>query len=126
MSDISYFRATSWNWPQRRGVCSSEFVVQMSNELQIKTVLKKLMNENGESLMTLSKATGVPKSTISEWLGNRSPNPVQAVKVASHLNVSLHYLLFGEDDAQEPFQKIMKEDFFKGTFEISVKRIKVK
>lgn len=84
------------------------------------------MKENTETLVSLSKATGVPKSTISEWLGNRSPNPVQAVKIANHLGVSLHYLLFGEDDAQEPFQKIMKEDFFKGTFEISVKRIKVK
>lgn len=84
------------------------------------------MKENDESLMTLSKATGVPKSTISEWLGNRTPNPLQAVKVANHLNVSLHYLLFGEDDPQEAIQKIMKEDFFKGTFEISIKRVKVK
>lgn len=51
--------------------------------------------------------------------------PVQEVKVANALGVSLHYLLFGEDDAQEAFQKIMKEDFFKGTFEISIKRVKV-
>ena len=98
----------------------------MTNDLKINFILKKLMKVNGETLVSLSKATGVPKSTISEWLGNRTPNPVQAVKIANHLGVSLHYLLFGEDDAQEPFQKIMKEDFFKGTFEISVKRVKVK
>lgn len=84
------------------------------------------MKESGETLISLSKSTGVPKSTISEWLSNRSPNPVQAVKVANALGVSLHYLLFGEDDAQEAFQKIMKEDFFKGTFEISIKRVKVR
>lgn len=71
----------------------------MKKELRIKTILKKLMNENGETLVSISKATGVPKSTISEWLGNRSPNPVQAVKVANHLGVSLHYLLFGDDAA---------------------------
>lgn len=98
----------------------------MKSELRIKTILKKLMNENGETLVSIAKATGVPKSTISEWLSNRSPNPVQAVKVANHLGVSLHYLLFGEDDAQDPLQKIMKEDFFKGTFEISVKRVKIR
>ena len=98
----------------------------MTNDLKINFILKKLMKVNGETLVSLAKATGVPKSTISEWLGNRTPNPVQAVKIANHLGVSLHYLLFGEDDAQEPFQKIMKEDFFKGTFEISVKRVKVK
>lgn len=97
-----------------------------TNDLKINTILKRLMKENGETLISLSKSTGVPKSTISEWLGNRSPNPVQAVKVANALGVSLHYLLFGEDDAQEAFQKIMKEDFFKGTFEIAIKRVKVK
>jgi len=98
----------------------------MENELLISTVLKKLMKENGETLATISKSTGVPKSTISEWLSNRSPNPVQAVKVANHLGVSLHFLLFSQDDTQEPLQKIMREDFFKGTFEISIKRIKIK
>jgi transcriptional regulator with XRE-family HTH domain len=98
----------------------------MSNDLKVNTILKRLMKERGETLVSLSKTTGVPKSTISEWLSNRSPNPVQAVKVANALGVSLHYLLFGEDDAQEAFQKIMKEDFFKGTFEISIKRVKVK
>lgn len=99
--------------------------MKMENQLRIKSVLKRLMDERGETLATISKATGVPKSTISEWLGKRSPNPVQAVKVANYLEVSLHFLLFGEDDAQEPIQKIMTEDFFKGTFEITVKRVKV-
>jgi transcriptional regulator with XRE-family HTH domain len=98
----------------------------MAKDLKINIVLKRLMKESGETLATLAKTTGVPKSTISDWLSNRSPNPVQAVKVANQLGVSLHYLLFGEDDAQEAFQKIMKEDFFKGTFEISIKRVKVK
>lgn len=98
----------------------------MKNELRIRIILKKLMSESGETLVSISKATGVPKSTISEWLGNRSPNPVQAAQVANHLGVSLHYLLFGEDDAHDPLQKIMKEDFFKGTFEISVKRVKIR
>lgn len=98
----------------------------MENELRIKTILKKLMNEQNETLASISKAAGVPKSTISEWLGNRSPNPVQAVKVANYLGVSLHYLLFGQDDSMEPLQKILKEDLFKGTFEISIKRVKIK
>jgi transcriptional regulator with XRE-family HTH domain len=83
------------------------------------------MEKERHTLASISKATGVPKSTISEWLNNRSPNPIQAVKVANHLGVSLHFLLFGKDDSQEPIQKILKEDYFKGTFEITVKRIKV-
>lgn len=98
----------------------------MQNELKISKILKRLMNESGETLASITKTTGVPKSTISEWLANRSPNPIQAVKVANHLGVSLHYLLFGEDDSMEPLQKIMKEDFFKGTFEITIKKVKIK
>ncbi len=98
----------------------------MDNELKIKTVLKRLMKEQGETLISISKSTGVPKSTISEWLGNRTPNPTQVVRVANFLGVSMHYLLFGQDDEQDPLQKIMKEDFFKGTFEISIKKVNIK
>lgn len=94
-------------------------------DLKIGKVLKQLMDKDRHTLTSIAKATGVPKSTISEWLGNRSPNPSQAVKVANHLGISLHFLLFGKDDAQEPIQKILKEDFFKGTFEISIKRVKM-
>lgn len=96
-----------------------------SMELKIGKVLKQFMDKERHTLASISKATGVPKSTISEWLSNRSPNPTQAVKVANHLGVSLHFLLFGKDDSQEPIQKILKEDFFKGTFEISIKRVKI-
>jgi len=96
-----------------------------SVDLKIGKVLKQFMEKERHTLASISKATGVPKSTISEWLNNRTPNPSQAVKVANHLGVSLHFLLFGKDDAQEPIQKILKEDFFKGTFEITVKRVKI-
>lgn len=98
----------------------------MGDDLKIKTTLKRLMSEKSETLLSLSKSTGVPKSTISEWMANRTPNPVQASKIARHLGVSLHFLLFGEEDPQETIQQILKEDFFSGTFEINVKRIKRK
>jgi transcriptional regulator with XRE-family HTH domain len=54
----------------------------MDNELRLNQTLKRLMKERGETLASISKGTGVPKSTISEWLSNRSPNPVQAVRWA--------------------------------------------
>ncbi len=57
--------------------------------LKIGTVLKRLMTDDRHTITSISKATGVPKSTISEWLNNRAPNPVHAAKVAKHLGVSL-------------------------------------
>jgi transcriptional regulator with XRE-family HTH domain len=75
----------------------------------------------------LSKRSGVPVSTLSEWSSNREPkSPTQTRKVAAALGVSMHYLIFGEDDGQEPLQRLLKEDLFQGTFEITVKKVRMK
>lgn len=97
----------------------------MSN-LKIGSVLKKMMETERHTLASISRATGVPKSTISEWINNRAPNPVYAAKVAKHLGVSLHYLLFAAEDDEDPLHKLFKEDVFNGTFEINIKRVKIK
>lgn len=89
--------------------------------------MKELLKERGISLRELSKRSGVPVSTLSEWSSNREPkSPTQTRKVAQALGVSMHYLIFGEDDVQEPLQKLLKEDLFSGTFEISIKKVKMK
>lgn len=94
--------------------------------IKIGTTLKSLLEERRMTLKEVSKATGVPSSTLAEWQNGRAPkNPEQAQKVAKHLGVSLHYFLFGEEDTEEPLHKLMKEDFFSGTFEINIKRIKI-
>lgn len=95
-------------------------------DLKIGSVLKKMMGDERHTLTSISKATNVPKSTISEWLSNRAPNPIYAARVAKHLQVSLHFLLFGFEDAEEPLHKILKEDLFSGTFEVNIKRVNVK
>jgi transcriptional regulator with XRE-family HTH domain len=95
--------------------------------VKIAETLKLLLKERGMSLRELSKRSGVPVSTLSEWSSNREPkSPTQTRKVAEALGVSMHYLIFGEDDSQEPLQKLLKEDLFNGTFEISVKRVRIK
>lgn len=94
--------------------------------IRVGTTLKALLNAQRLTLREVSKASGVPSSTISEWLNNRSPkNPEQVRKVAKYLGVSMHYLLFGEEDSEEPLHKLLKEDVFSGTFEINIKRVKI-
>lgn len=95
----------------------------MNNELKIAAVLKQLIKEKGETLASVSTATGVPKSTISDWMTNRTPNPMQVVKVAHFFGVSLHFLLFGKEDIQTSVQRKFEEDFFSGIFEINIKRV---
>lgn len=86
--------------------------------------LKALLEKHNLSLRELSKRTGVPNSTLQEWTINRSPkNPLQVQCVAKELGVSMHYLLFGEEDQHEPIAKLLSNDVFSGTFEINIKRV---
>lgn len=95
-------------------------------ELKIGKTLAKLIKEQDMTLKTLAQNTGVSASTLSEWKSNRKPkDPTQLQKVASELGVTIHFLLFGVEDSQEPIQKILKEEFFTGTFEITLKRVKI-
>ena len=98
-----------------------------SVSIKIATNLTSLMKSKNLSLRELSKQAGIPYTTLQEWTANRTPrNPVQFQKVANVLGVTMHFLLFGKDDPQEPIQKILKDDFFSGTFEISIKKVRIK
>lgn len=95
----------------------------MIYELKIKNILRELMNQRGETLKSLSISSGVPKSTISDWMSNRTPNPIQAARVAQHLGVSLHYLLFGNEDPKNEDPTVFQKNILSGVFEIEIKRI---
>jgi transcriptional regulator with XRE-family HTH domain len=103
------------------------YTLEMADEIKIGKVLTELLKQKNLSIRQLAKNTGVPASTLSEWTSGRAPkNLVHAKNVAKTLGITTHFLLFGEEDDQEPIQKILKEELFSGTFEISVKRVKVK
>lgn len=87
--------------------------------LKIGPVLRTLIKERRVALQEISEASGVATSTLGEWTNNRAPkNPVQLHKVTSFLDVSSHYLLFGQEDREDPMTKLTKKDIFSGTFEI--------
>ncbi len=93
-------------------------------ELKIGKILTLKMKERGLSLRELSKLSGVPATTIGEWLSNRPPrNPMQMKSVADALDLSLHKLLFGVEDTHDPLQKILVTDLFSGNFQVTVKRL---
>ena len=98
----------------------------MAKKLRISETLQRLLKNNNMTLRRLSKESGIPLSSISEWKkNNRNPNAEDLAKVAEVFDCSIHYLLFGDEDPAEPIQKILKEEFFKGTFEITLKRVKL-
>ncbi len=99
----------------------------MELELKIKTTLKNIMKTRGETLTSIAKETGVPKSTVADWLAGRTPNPLQAAKIANYLEVTLYFILFGCEDRQEQKQEKKNEnigeEIISGLFEVSIKRI---
>ena len=95
-------------------------------QLKVSTVLKDLLKQKGETISSLSKATGVPKSTIGDWMASRVPNPVQAALVANHFGVGLHYFLFGVDDLKGKSTHPSYEEILNGRFEISIRRVEEK
>ena len=98
----------------------------MSKKLKINETLVKVLESRRMTMTNLSKKSGIPLSSLSEWKkNNRNPNAEDLAKVAAVLDCSIHYLLFGSEDPSEPIQKVLKEEFFKGTFEITLKRVKM-
>ena len=59
----------------------------------------KLRNEKGVKDSDVVKATGITKSTFSDWKSGRSkPKNDKLQKIADYFGVTLDYLTTGNDD----------------------------
>jgi len=99
------------------------------SQMRIGSVFKKLLEDQHISLKEVSVQTSIPYSTLHTWLQNSPPKDInKAKRLASFFGISLDHLLFGEEttahfQSEEPKIKRMKEDFFKGVFEITVRKV---
>ena len=79
---------------------------------EIGKVLSKIIKDRRLTLKEISKATGVPSTTLAEWQSNRTPkNPAQVKAVANFLGVSLHFLFFGEEDLKTEKNQFHRENW---------------
>ena len=64
--------------------------------LRLKYELKRLLELKGLRVSDLSRATGGPKQSISDWLGGASPRKMESLyRVARYLGVTIDELCFG-------------------------------
>lgn len=92
-------------------------------EVVISKTLRQLMTERRYSLTQLAKEANVATSTLNEWLSGRTPkDPIKVKRVASVLSVSLHYLLFGQEEEAAVFRANATDQKI-GEFEIVIRRI---
>lgn len=61
-------------------------------------IFEELCNSKGVKPGTVSRATGVPTSTLTNWKqGNYTPKQVNLQKIADYFNVSIDYIMGGKE-----------------------------
>lgn len=61
-------------------------------------IFEQLLQKNGITAYKVAKDTGVTQSTLSDWKRGRSkPKADSLEKIANYFNVSLKYLMSGEE-----------------------------
>ena len=69
----------------------------MINQMNFKSRLRENLRARGMTASDLSRATGIPKQSISDWLAGVTPRNFSRVKkVAEIFGVTVDELLFGE------------------------------
>lgn len=65
-------------------------------------IFVRLLEKSGKKASDVSKATGIPSSTFSDWKkGKSSPKTEKLQKIADYFGVSLEYLTTGEEKVEE-------------------------
>ena len=92
--------------------------------MKLEKTIKELCQKRGWTLARLARESGIPAQTLHNWTVGRSQvNPDQLRKLAKVLEVSIHYLMFGEADPFEtPHEEILKE-LFSGDVRVTLHRI---
>ena len=89
-----------------------------------KTLIRQKAMTRGE----LAREINVSPKTISDWLTGRTPRDLDAVKRCSEvLDVSVHYLLYGEEESSHLIEEILeKTELHTGLYEISIRKVSKK
>jgi transcriptional regulator with XRE-family HTH domain len=93
--------------------------------MEFKNVLKRLIRQRGMTTAELATALSISPKTISDWLAGAVPRDYGAVRAcARYFNVSLHFILFGEEEYSAlPTEIIEKTEIKPGKYEIIVRRV---
>lgn len=63
--------------------------------------IEELIRKKGVSYRKVAEKVGVSPATVGNWVrGDRTPDAITALKLAWYLDVSIKYLLTGEDEGR--------------------------
>jgi transcriptional regulator with XRE-family HTH domain len=85
---------------------------------------------NNLSGRQFAKDIGVNQKTVSSWLGDNGSfpsDPLVIKKIAEKFDISVHELLFGEQDPKSLLGELLnKTEVHTGLYEITIKKVNVK
>lgn len=96
----------------------------------LKDKLKELLKQQDTTAAQVSRKSGVPKNTISDWLAGNSPRDIRQVKrVADALGVTVDFLCFGgsakpQADQTKTLTQLLGQDWIEGLFEIKLRQVR--
>lgn len=94
--------------------------------MELKSILRKIIQDRGITVVAVARASKVPVQTIHGWLQGTEPKSIRQVKcVADYLGVDLDYLCFGITPNNSPDKmEVFKDEINAGIFEVVLRRVK--
>lgn len=93
--------------------------------MKLHLTLKELMKQADINATNLSKACGVPLSTLHGYLNEVEPKGLTHIKnLADFFDVSVDFLCFGEKDNHKEKISEYADEINAGVFEVVLRRIK--
>lgn len=92
--------------------------------MELKRVLKELLNQRDISVAQLSRATRLPRQTLDNWFSGKEPRSLKQVKkVAEYFGVPMDFLCFGERSKEKSIREY-EDEINAAVFEVVLRRIK--
>jgi transcriptional regulator with XRE-family HTH domain len=91
--------------------------------------LKAVIKARGMTAKQVSDATGIPRTTLSEWINGREPTASEVIiKLSRFLGVSVEYLITGREPEVDLVNEIIGHgsdeyvSIHKGVYRISIEK----
>lgn len=99
--------------------------VEHMKTVKLNQTLKELMSKHGLKLKALSKASGIPLSTLGSYTASSKSayRPEHIAKLCDYFNVTSDFLLFGETNGSEALGALLTEQVFDGFLKVRVERV---
>ena len=92
-------------------------------KVKLDAVLKQLIADKGVSAREVSRACGIPQSTMNNFMSGRGPHrPEQVHALAKYFGVSMEKILFGEDDRPPTLEEVLTDKVFSGWLKVTIEK----